>query len=239
MEQLCDGSGAEPGLERAAHGCASGRTDGRTRLLIAANNCILREGLGALIASEAGLEVVSKAGSSLQACASARETRPDVIIADLELPGAAGEQTVRDLRSCCPVARVLVLTIQATEDCIRAAFLAGASGLVLKDATTAELVHGIRVVASGQWFLSNRAAAHVVRSYLDERGAETSTVARVTTREREVLTLIARGESNKKIARSLNRSVKTVEKHRANLMRKLGLHNVADVTRFALQNHML
>jgi DNA-binding NarL/FixJ family response regulator len=211
----------------------------RARILLVDDHAILREGISALLALENDLDVVGQAGSIVDAVERACALRPDLIITDLSLPGAAGMQGIVELRRCCPQSLLLVLTVHDTEEHIRAGLSAGAAGYVLKDASRAELIYGIRAVLAGQRHLCARSSARVVRTYLGEQPAVPQVVAGVTEREREILAMIAGGQSNKRIALSLNRSVKTVEKHRANLMRKLGLHNVADVTRFAIQCGML
>lgn len=211
----------------------------RARVLLIDDHAILREGLSALINLESDMEVVGHAGSVVDGVALAQSLEPDLIITDISLPGATGVQGIVELRRRRPRARLVVLTVHNTEEYIRAALSSGADGYVLKDATRSELIHGLRAVLAGQRHLCPRSSARVVRSYLGEQPPIPQVASGVTGREREILGMIARGQSNKRIAVTLNRSVKTVEKHRANLMRKLGLHNVADVTRFAMQSGLL
>jgi DNA-binding NarL/FixJ family response regulator len=209
------------------------------RVLLIDDHAILREGLSALLDLESDLKVVGHAASIPEGLDVARAVQPNMIITDVSLPGATGMQGILELRKNCPNARLLVLTVHDTEEYIRAALAAGADGYVLKDATRIELIYGLRAVLGGQRHLCPRSSARVVRSYLGEPQQKTPAITGVTGREREVLSMIASGLSNKRIAIALGRSVKTVEKHRANLMRKLQLHNVADVTRFALQSGMV
>ena len=211
----------------------------RRRIVLVDDHRILREGLRALIEFECDLQVAGEAGSVDEAVRVFEALRPDLIISDISLPGAAGVQGIVELRRRCAFAPLLVLTVHDTEAYIRAALAAGADGYVLKDATRAELLQGVRAVLAGQRYLCPRAAARVVCTFLGEQAPAAPVAAGVTGREREILALIARGQSNKRIAIGLGRSVKTVEKHRANLMRKLDLHNCADVTRFALQSGLL
>ena len=211
----------------------------RARILLIDDHAILREGLSTLIELESDMHVVGQAGTVAEGVAVAQSIDPDLIVTDISLPGATGVQGIIELRQRCPRARLLVLTVHSTEEYIRAALSAGADGYVLKDATRAELIHALRAVLAGQRHLCPRSSAYVMRTYLGEQPAARNFVAGVTGREREILGMIASGRSNKQIAITLKRSVKTVEKHRSNLMRKLGLHNVADVTRFALQSGVL
>jgi DNA-binding NarL/FixJ family response regulator len=213
--------------------------DGRTRIVLVDDHVILREGVCALIELESDLQVVGQAGSIADAVGVCAARMPDLIITDISLPGATGVQGIAELRERCIGARLLVLTVHDSEEYIRAAISAGADGYILKDANRAELMEGLRAVLSGRRYLCPRSAARVVRSYLGEQSPAARNVDGVTGREREILSLIASGQSNKRIAITLNRSVKTVEKHRSNVMRKLDLHNIADVTRFALQVGLL
>lgn len=214
----------------------AGATVDRARLLIVEDHAILREGLRALLELEHDLEVVGVAADTISAVGIAREVRPDLVISDIAFPGRTGIQMVPELVAACPGTRVLMLTAHNTEEYIRAALGAGAHGYVLKDASRADLLTAIRTVLSGQQYLSERVSNKVLSNFLgtrESRGAPAP--AQVTDREREVLVLIARGQSNKRIAAELNLSVKTVEKHRANLMRKLSLHNAAAVTMYAVR----
>lgn len=209
------------------------------RMILIDDHAILREGLIALSNMESDLSVVGQAASIAEGLTVAQSVQPDLIITDLALPGATGLQGIVEFRQRVPAAKVLVLTMYDSEEYIRAALSAGAHGYVLKDATRSELMQGVRAVLAGHRHLCSRASSRVVRSYLGEQEASPPLAAGVTGREREILAMIAAGFSNKRIAVQLKRSVKTIEKHRANLMRKLQLHNVADVTRFALQSGLL
>ena len=211
------------------------------RVFLVDDHAILREGVMALLALESDFEVVGHAGSVAEAISKAPELHPDLVITDLSMPGSAGVQGIMGLRRAVPSARIAVLTVHNTEEHIRAALAAGADGYIVKDASRSELVHGLRSVLANQIHLCARSSARVVRSYLGHGSepAQNSATPVVTGREREILIMIANGQSNKRIALTINRSIKTVEKHRANLMRKLNLHNVADVTRFALNSGLL
>jgi DNA-binding NarL/FixJ family response regulator len=209
------------------------------RIVLVDDHAILREGLTALAEMERDLKVVGQAGSIVEGIAVAAAVRPDLIVTDLSLPGATGLQGIVEFRRRCPEAQVLVLTMYDSEEYVREALSAGAQGYVLKDSTRSELIQAMRAVLAGQRHLCPRASARVVRSYLGEPEPLAPLASGVTARERQILGMIAAGLPNKRIARELGRSVKTIEKHRANLMRKLHLHNLADITRFAMKSGIL
>lgn len=213
----------------------------RLSVLLVDDHTILREGLRALLELEADLKVVGEAGTFEQAVELATATQPDIVLTDIGLPGRSGLLLVRELRKVCPGARIVLLTAHCSEEYIRAGLDACADGYVLKDCGHAELVTAIRTVATGQHFLCKSVASQVLSTYV-HRGVKRlrqDPLQSITSRERQLLTRIAAGNSNKAIARELKLSVKTVEKHRANLMRKLELHNAADITRFALRHHLM
>lgn len=209
------------------------------RVVLIDDHAILREGLIALSDLENDLEVVGQAANLEDGLRIALGAAPDLIVTDLSLGRGSSVQGIAEFRGQLPDTRILVLTMHDSEEHIRAALAAGAHGYVLKDATRVELLQAMRAVLGGERHLCARASARVVRSYLGEQRAAPQRQDAVTGREREILTMIAAGLSNKRIAIELHRSVKTVEKHRANLMRKLQLHNVAEVTRFAVQQGLL
>lgn len=209
------------------------------RVLVIDDHAILRDALSALINVESDLEVVGQVGSISEALVIAELLELDLIITDIRLPLATGMQDIVELRSRCPRTRLLALTAHNSAESIRGAFAAGADGYMLKDATRAEFLSALRAVLAGQRHLCPRSMARVVHGYLGESTAPPPVTIGVTTREREVLARIATGQSNKHMAMALDLSIKTIEKHRANLMRKLGLSNLADVTRFALESGIL
>jgi DNA-binding NarL/FixJ family response regulator len=206
------------------------------KIALVEDHAILREGLKALIEVESDLRVIGEAGNADNGILLANSLKPDLVITDLALPGRSGITLITELRASHPAMKLLVLTAHHTEEYIRAALKAGANGYVLKDASRIELLQGIRAVAAGRQFLCEAVSANIVSRYLSpiESLHEPSPAAVMTERERQVIACVALGHSNKLIARSLSLSVKTVEKHRSNMMRKLGLHNTAAVTMFAI-----
>jgi DNA-binding NarL/FixJ family response regulator len=156
------------------------------------------------------------------------------------MPHRSGIQVISQVRQVAPNARVLVLTVHNSEEYIRAALTAGADGYVLKDSSRVDLLQAIRSVVGGQRYLCGPVSAKIVSGYLgDKNPRPIASVQLLTDREREILTLIALGKSNKRIAMQLVLSVKTIEKHRSNFMRKLELHNTAGVTMFAICNGLV
>jgi DNA-binding NarL/FixJ family response regulator len=219
-------------------------TTPQIRIVLVEDHGILREGLRALILMESDFAIVGEFASVEQSLAGIAELQPDLVITDLALPGRSGIELLAEVKRLSPRTRKLVLTAHENEEYIRAALNAGADGYVLKDANSAELMLAIRTVSVGQQFLCKAIASKILSGYLSghlsgaQRAASPSAAQSITGREREVLTRIALGNSNKLIARELGVSPKTVEKHRSNLMRKLQLHNAAAITMFAIRNGM-
>ena len=210
----------------------------RIRVVLIEDHSILREGLKALIEIESDLEIIGEFGSVESSLAAITELQPDLVVTDLALPGRSGIELLGEVARLSPNSRKLVLTAHDGEDYVRAALNAGADGYVLKDANSAELMLAIRTVSNGEQYLCKAVANKIVSGYLlgDRRRLGAADAQSITGREREVLTRIALGDSNKIIARDLGLSPKTVEKHRSNLMRKLQLRNAAAITMFAIRN---
>lgn len=212
------------------------------RIVIADDHTIMREGLRSLLEAEAAFEVIGAVDNGRDAVRLATLLKPDLVLMDLAMPHMDGMSAIRELKRRAPDIKILVLTMHKTEEHIRAALQAGASGYLLKDAARAELLIAIVSVMRGRTFISPAVADRIVAGYLDHEAPEGAMRARsdtLTAREKQVLKLIAEGRRNKEIAEYLFVSVKTVEKHRANLMSKLDLHNTAELTSFAIQNSLL
>lgn len=202
---------------------------------------MLLEGLVALLRLEPNFDVVGTAGNALDGIALARQVAPDVVIADLGLGDHSGIHLIAELRKVTPAVKVLVLTARDDEEHIRGALSAGALGYVLKDAGRAELVEAIRAVGANHHFLCGSVSKVVVSNFLPKRAVFRSSAPTtlqpitLTEREREIVSLIAQGISNRRIGCQLQRSIKTISKHRANIMRKLGLRSAVDITKYAMR----
>jgi DNA-binding NarL/FixJ family response regulator len=216
----------------------SKENDTRIRLVLVEDHQILRAGLKALLELESDVVIVGEYDCFESGLDGIRELQPDVVVLDLALPNGSGIELLSEIRCLSPHSRKLVLTGSDCEENIRAALGAGADGYVLKDANSTELMLAIRTVSNGQRFLCKAIASKVLLGFLsgDKQPSPPTPTLCITAREREVLTRIAQGQSNKAIARELELSPKTVEKHRANLMRKLQLHNAAAITMYAIRN---
>ena len=190
-----------------------------------------------LLSSHPDLEVVGEAADGRDAIRCVEEAAPDLVLLDLSMPRMDGMDAIREIRKRSPGTKILALTVHKAEEYVLTALQAGADGYALKDATHAELVTAIRSVLAGKRYLSPGVSEKVIEGYLAGKKAQTTTSPweSITPREREVLKLIAEGHKNKEIADILCISVKTVEKHRANIMEKLDLHNVSDLTAYAIE----
>ena len=211
------------------------------RIAIAEDHTILREGLRALLISEPDFDVVCEAGDGRDAIQCIEEHQPDLILMDLSMPRMNGLEAIKEIKKRSRTTMVMALTVHKSEEYILATLQAGADGYVLKDTTHAELVSAIRHVLSGKRYLSPGVSEKVIEGYLEEKRIVKTRTAwdTLTKREREILRLIAEGYKNKEIADYLCVSLKTVEKHRTNLMKKLDIHNVATLTAFAMEKGLI
>lgn len=210
-------------------------------ILIAEDHTILRDGLKALISSNPDLQVSGEAKDGLEAIRYAEALKPDLVLMDLSMPKMSGMAAIHQIKKISPESKILVLTVHRSEEYILAALKAGADGYVLKDATHNELMVAIEGVLSGNSFLSPGISDKIIEGYLEGKKTlkTSSSWESLTHREREILKMIAEGFRNKDIAENLCISVKTVEKHRANLMKKLNLHNASSLTAFALEKGLV
>jgi two-component system, NarL family, response regulator NreC len=205
------------------------------RLLLVEDHALLREGFRTLLEGHDDLQVVGEARDGREAVERYAELRPDLTIMDLAMPGMDGARAIREIKKSFPAAKVIVLTAHAAEEYIYSALRAGADGYALKEAPAQELLLAIRTVLDGNHFISPGISKKLIDGYLKGKKADEflGPWRDLTDREMEVLRLAAQGCRNKDVAEVLFISVKTVEKHRANLMRKLGLHNAAELKALA------
>jgi two-component system response regulator NreC len=211
------------------------------RVVIAEDYTILREGLRSLLSSHSEIDVVGEAEDGRQAIQMVEKLKPDLILMDLSMPRMNGMDAIREIKKHCPATKVLVLTVHKAEEYILATLQAGADGYALKDATHGELALAVRNVLAGKPYLSPGISEKVIEGYLNGRKTFKTTTSwgTLTQREREILKLIAEGYKNSEIADYLYISVKTVEKHLANLMKKLDLHNTSTLTAFAIEKGLV
>jgi DNA-binding NarL/FixJ family response regulator len=206
-------------------------------VLLADDHMIVREGLRALLEAEGDIEVVGEAETGRQAIQLARSLRPDVVLMDIAMPLLNGLEATRRILKAVPATRVLILSAHGDDEYIRQVVMLGAAGYLIKQTSADLLSKAIREVQKGNTFFSPSVANRLYRLSLespDGCGALKNKKTALSSREAEVLQLIAEGKANKEVAKELGISVKTVEKHRQHLMSKLGLHDTAGITRYAV-----
>ena len=215
--------------------------DAKVRIFLAEDHTILREGLRALLSADPKFQIVGEAADGRQAVRSVEKLAPDLVMMDLSMPRMTGMDAIREIKKRFPATKIIALTVHKTEEYLRTTLQAGADAYVLKDATHDELLMAIENVLEGKTFLSPGVSEKVIEGYLAGQGPRlpNSVSELLSQREREVLKLIAEGYKNKEIADDLCISLKTVEKHRANLMKKLDLHNAAALTAYAIEEGLI
>jgi two-component system response regulator NreC len=213
----------------------------KVKIIIAEDHTILRAGLRALLSTQKEFEVIGEAGDGREAIRVADKLEPDLMLIDLSMPKLNGMEAIHEIKRRNPQIKVIALTVHKNEEYILAALEAGANGYVLKDASQGELFMAIQYVMTGKKYLSPSISEKIVEVFLENRqeGKEFSAWDTVTSREKEILKLIAEGYKNKDIADHLFISIKTVEKHRSNLMKKLDLHNTAALTTYAIEKKII
>ena len=206
------------------------------KILLADDHKIIRDGLRSLIEKCPEMEVVGEADNGRMTIQLARELEPDVVIMDISMPDLNGIDATHQIIADVPGIKVIALSMHSDKRFVVGMFKAGASGYLLKDCAFNELVQAIDIVLSGQTFLSPKIATVMIKNYVPQFSTgDASAFSVLTTREREVLQLLAEGKSTQQIASELYISVKTVETHRQKIMAKLDIHNLADLIKFAIR----
>jgi DNA-binding NarL/FixJ family response regulator len=211
------------------------------KVVIAEDHQLFREGLKSMLYGKSDLKVVGEAQDGLEALLCVKRNKPDLLLLDLSMPRMSGISVIKDVKSQFPEVRILALTIHESDEYVLETFKAGVDGYCVKDASRDELMVAIESVLDGKTYISPGIADNVLEGYLEENKRLKTKTAwdTVTRREREVLKLLAEGYLNKEIAEFLHISVKTVEKHRANFMNKLDLHNASALTAYAIEKGLV
>ncbi len=211
------------------------------RVLVVDDHPLVREGIRHVLNEGSGLEVTAEAASGEEALKLAQSHRPDVILLDISMPGESGLKVAAKLRRCVPEARILILSMHDHAEFVLGAVRAGVHGYVLKDSLPVELRRAVRTVYGGEEFFSPPVASRLSAALRGEVPVEAKRqrIESLTKRERQVLVHVAMGRSNKEVAAEFGISVRTVETHRENLMRKLDIHSVAELTRLALKTGLV
>jgi DNA-binding NarL/FixJ family response regulator len=205
------------------------------RVLLVDDHSLVRAGIRSLLEKMTGIEVVAEAGDGHEALELTKKHVPDVALMDISIPGLNGLEALARASKEFSKVKVIILSMHTNEEYVLQALRAGACGYLLKDAAVAELELALRAVTRGETYLSPRISKRVIVSYLEALGNERPLREDLTPRQREIVQLIAEGKSTKEIAFLLNVSVKTVEAHRAQLMVRLGIHDVASLVRYAIR----
>jgi DNA-binding NarL/FixJ family response regulator len=207
----------------------------KTRILLVDDHKILRDGICSLLKEYDDMEVVGEAADGRTAIRLVEELSPDVVIMDISMPDVNGIDATRKIISDRPKVKIIALSMHYDKQFISEIFKAGASGYLIKESAFDELEHAVRVVMDGKTYINPQIASLVVESLVTQSTPSAQALSLLTQREREVLQLIAEGKSTKQIARDLNVSAKTVESHRRQVMAKLNIRNVAELTKYAIR----
>jgi len=208
----------------------------KIRIVLADDHAIVRRGFQLILRSHDDLEVVGEAATGLEAVALAEKLRPDIVVMDVSMPELNGIEATRRIEQVAPSTRVVALSMHRDSVYVREMLRAGARAYLLKESAEADLLTAIRAVARGEGYITPAVSDAVLSDY---RKHVANPIDLLTAREREVLTLIAEGKTNKEVATALNLSVYTVEAHRGKLMEKLNLHSTGELVRFAVRNGLI
>lgn len=211
-------------------------------ILIADDHDLIRRGLKSLLETRPGWEVCAEAADGRTAVELTKKFKPRIAILDVTMPGLSGIEATREILATQPATEILILTMHESEELVAEILEAGARGYVLKTDTSRDLVQAVATLSEHKLFFTTTVAEMVLAGYLEQKpraAKSTGPSSLLTGREREVVHLLADGKSNKEIASALGISTKTAEAHRSNIMRKLNLHSIADVVRYAMRNQLV
>jgi DNA-binding NarL/FixJ family response regulator len=212
----------------------------KIRVLLVDDHAILREGIKALLEKQDDIEVVAEAADGREAIPKAVQFRPDVVVLDISMPTMDGLESTRQMKRENPDIKVLVLTMHDNEEYFFQLLRAGASGYVTKKSVSRELVSAIEAVYRGESFFCPSMAKFLLSDFLRlDKAVENASQEELTPREREIVKLIAEGYTNQQIADLLHRSVKTIESHRSNILRKLGIHDSIELVKYAVRKKLI
>lgn len=210
----------------------------KIKVLIVDDHPVVRKGLWSCLSTRENLKIVGEAVDGADAIRKVKELLPDIVLMDVQMPQMDGLAVTETLRKQAPHVKVLILSMQSNRDAVLRIIKAGAKGYVLKDAPTDELARAIETVNGGEVFFSGPVAQIALNQYVTDSD-KAAPITKLSEREREVLSLIAEGKSNKEIAMHLGIGVRTIETHRERVMRKLDIHSIAGLTKFAIANGMI
>lgn len=230
LEKICMSAGAKDNMKTL-------------RILIADDHDLMRRGVKTLLQAHAGWEICGEAHTGREAVAQAEELKPDIVILDISMPDLNGVEAARRIRKASPTTEVLILSVHYSDQLIREILEAGVRGYIVKSDSDRDLIIAVETLASHKPFFTPRATEIIMSNFSSggsiRRELPESLRDRLTSREREIVQLLAEGKSSKEVASSLNISVKTAETHRANIMRKLQLHTVSELVRYAVRNQII
>ena len=211
-----------------------------TTIVVADDHHVVRQGIKSLLKEVADFQVIGEAADGIEVVKLIERIQPDVLVLDLMMHGINGLEVTREVRKSSPRTAIVILSMYGNEAYVLEALRAGAKAYVLKESTTDELIHAVREVAAGRRYLSSTLSEHAIEAYIQKvEDSALEPYDTLTTREREVLHLVAQGCTNTDIAKRLYISRRTVETHRSNMMQKLGLHTQTDLIRYALQQGII
>jgi len=207
-------------------------------VFLADDHAVVRDGMCALMDAESDMQVVGTAGDGRQTVQQVQNTQPDIVVMDIAMPELNGIDATRQISEACPAVKVIILSMHDSSEHIYQALKAGAKGYLLKDSAGKEVLSAVRAVSSGRRYLSDRIEEMVIEGYIFHRDAApgTSPLDKLSNRERQILLLVVEGKSSREISEILFLSPKTVDNYRSRLMQKLGMHDLRELVKFAIQH---